>query len=335
VVVTPAERARLVRLGRPLGRAVEGLVSIVSPRTFSRWLGASAQATRPSAISRRQPGRPPIGKALSELIRRMARETDWGYTRIHHELRRLGCGEVSRSTVANIVRAERGPGGSPDSGGSWDLFIRSHAESLWACDFISRKVLTPRDLVEHFVLFFIHVASRRVVVSPATPRPDTAWMAEQARAFAAVVVAESVRSETGSDSAAEGLPHANAAGGATPHSRVTVQSETKAKPPPLRLLRDNDRKFSRDFDEMLRSRPVLVAPRRRSTMVSSSACRSSACHAFGGYRSAHFAALIGNRRSALPPPPSHTHWASALDHGYRSASRTIRARPGLRSTPAA
>jgi len=49
-------------------------------------------------------------------------------------------------------------------------------------------------------------------------------------------------------------------GGATPHSRVTVQSETKAKPPPLRLLRDNDRKFSRDFDEMLRSAGIVPHP---------------------------------------------------------------------------
>jgi len=64
VVVTPAERARLVRLGRPLGRAVEGLVSIVSPRTFSRWLGASAERIRPTCPHRASGSRA-AGFALS------------------------------------------------------------------------------------------------------------------------------------------------------------------------------------------------------------------------------------------------------------------------------
>ncbi len=260
VVVTHGERARLVRLGRPIGRAMQGLLSIVSPRTFARWLGAAEQAPRLARTAARPPGRPPIGNALSDLIRRMARETDWGYTRIHHELRRLGCGEVSRSTVASVVRSVRGAGGAPDSGGSWDRFVRSHAESLWACDFISRKVMTRRGLVEHFVLFFIHVASRRVVISPATARPDSAWMVEQARAFAAVVAPESVRSETGSDLRAELPSNANAAAEATPRSRVDGQTGTTAEPPPLRLLRDNDRKFSRDFDEMLRTAGIVPHP---------------------------------------------------------------------------
>ena len=59
-------------------------------------------------------------------------------------------------------------------------------------------------------------------------------------------------------------------------------------------------------ESLATERPVRVALRRRSTMVSSSACRSSACHAFGRNRSAHFAALISNRRSRCPLPP-HTH----------------------------
>jgi hypothetical protein len=59
-----------------------------------------------------------------------------------------------------------------------------HAKTLWACDFVYKKVWMPRGLVTTFVLVFMHVASRRVWASPATTRPNGAWAAEQARAFA-------------------------------------------------------------------------------------------------------------------------------------------------------
>jgi len=259
VVATPAERARLVRLGRPLGRAVDGLLSIVSPRTFRRWLSGTARSRGAPAAAQRRPGRPPIGADLADLVRRMARETEWGYTRIHDEIRRLRCGEISRSTVANIVRAERGSGGSPDHGGTWDRFIRAHAASLWACDFVCRRVCTPRGLVEHFVLFFVHVASRRVVVSPATARPDSEWMVEQARAFGAAISGERSHRAAGSDGSA-GTPIDSPTPAADSSHGGAEAGGASASTPPLRLLRDNDRKFSREFDEALRDAGITPHP---------------------------------------------------------------------------
>jgi putative transposase len=38
IVLTPRERRRLIRLGKPLGSAVKDLITIVSPATFQRWL---------------------------------------------------------------------------------------------------------------------------------------------------------------------------------------------------------------------------------------------------------------------------------------------------------
>jgi putative transposase len=36
LTVTPRERARLVRLGRPLGTAINDFITLVTPRTFTR-----------------------------------------------------------------------------------------------------------------------------------------------------------------------------------------------------------------------------------------------------------------------------------------------------------
>ena len=47
VRVTPEERARLVRLAKPLGAAIKALVSIVSPQTYPRWT-RDAGKRRPS-----------------------------------------------------------------------------------------------------------------------------------------------------------------------------------------------------------------------------------------------------------------------------------------------
>ncbi|MGH7226658.1 MAG: hypothetical protein ACRELF_25865 [Gemmataceae bacterium] len=43
ISVTAAERQRLLRYGKPLGAAIRALISIVSPRTFARWLNGETK----------------------------------------------------------------------------------------------------------------------------------------------------------------------------------------------------------------------------------------------------------------------------------------------------
>src|SRR5207237_8253371 len=65
--------------------------------------------------------------------------------------------------------------------GTWDAFVRRHAQSLWACDFFTKKVWTRTGLVDVFLLFFLHVGSRRVFLAGMSARPDAAWVGQQAR----------------------------------------------------------------------------------------------------------------------------------------------------------
>jgi putative transposase len=103
---TPRERERLLRFGRNLGKAIHSVVTIVAPGTFLRWLREERKA-RP-----RRRGRPRTAEDLRKLILRMARENDWGYTRIMGELKKLGITPPSRNTVKRILKAaglEPGP----------------------------------------------------------------------------------------------------------------------------------------------------------------------------------------------------------------------------------
>ena len=178
VTVTPTERRRLLKLGQKIGPAIKHLITIVTYRTFLRWL-AGDKAGRTSG----KRGRPRTDEEIREIIIRLARENGWGYTRILGELKKLGIRRVCRSTVINILK-ESGLDPGPQRGeGSWDEFLKIHAKTLWACDFLSKKVWTKWGLAEFFILFFVHVGSRRVYVSGMTTHPDTAWVAQQARNF--------------------------------------------------------------------------------------------------------------------------------------------------------
>ena len=85
------------------------------------------------------------------------------------------------SAVARILK-ENGFDPAPKRGdGSWGDFVRRHLKTLWATDFFTKKVWTPRGLVEYYVLFFIHVGTRRVHIAGMTPNPDGPWMKQQAR----------------------------------------------------------------------------------------------------------------------------------------------------------
>jgi putative transposase len=65
--------------------------------------------------------------------------------------------------------------------GSWDEFVKRHAATLWACDFLSVRSVTLAGFVDLYLLFFIHVGTRRVIVSGVTAHPDAAWVTQQAR----------------------------------------------------------------------------------------------------------------------------------------------------------
>ena len=172
ISLSERERQRLIRFGKPLGAAIKQLITIVSPRTFARWL---QQEKEPGQRRQRSAGRPPTSE---EGILR-ARENAWGHTRIHGELKKLGIRNVSRTTVANILRAHGIDPGPERGEGTWADFIERHARTLWACDFFSVKVWTLTGLREYFVLFFLHVGSRRVHIAGMTTNPDHAWVAER------------------------------------------------------------------------------------------------------------------------------------------------------------
>jgi putative transposase len=113
----------------------------------------------------------------------LAKDNGWGYTRILGELRKLNIRSVCRNTVKNILR-ENGIDTGPQRGfGTWDEFIKIHAATLWQCDFFTKRIVTPKGLRDAFVLVFLHVQTRRVLVTPATQHPGEAWVTEQAAAL--------------------------------------------------------------------------------------------------------------------------------------------------------
>lgn len=180
VMVEPTERRRLVRLGAKLGRALDELVTIVHPGTLRRWIREDGKtAKRP----RGKVGRRRTGEQIRKLILKLAKANNWGYTRILGELRKLNIRAVSRNTVKNILK-ENGYDPGPQRGhGTWDEFIKIHAATLWQCDFVSKRIVTPKGLRDAFLLVFLHVETRRVFISPATQHPNEAWVNEQAAAF--------------------------------------------------------------------------------------------------------------------------------------------------------
>ena len=121
--------------------------------------------------------------ALRDLVVMIAGQTGWGYTRVLGELRKLTRRPVSRQFVVNVMR-EHGFDPGPKRGEkTWDEFLMIHAQTLWQCDFFSKKVLTLSGVREFFVLAFILVGTRRVYVTPATANPTEEWCRARAVDF--------------------------------------------------------------------------------------------------------------------------------------------------------
>jgi putative transposase len=167
------ERAKLSEIGHRLGRkALDDVATIVRPDTILAWYRRLVARKFDGSPARRSPGRPRIDRAVEQLIVRMAEENrSWGYDRIVGALANLGH-EVSDQTVGNVLRRHGiPPAPKRKRTTTWPAFIRAHLAVLAGTDFFSVEVLTPHGLVTYYVLFFIHLASRRVEIAGITTHP--------------------------------------------------------------------------------------------------------------------------------------------------------------------
>ena len=141
VIPSPDDRARLLAIGQELDHNVADVIGIVTPQTYCRWVRELRQGRRPKRV-----GRPKIARDLRELVLRLARENaGWGYRRIIGELRKLRL-RIGRSSVRRILK-DAGLTPSPIRRGragetTWRKFIRLHLDTLVACDFIAKSVIT-------------------------------------------------------------------------------------------------------------------------------------------------------------------------------------------------
>jgi hypothetical protein len=177
------ERATLAEIGRRVGRkALREVARIAKPDTILAWYRRLVAKKFDGSKHRHYPGRPTVEADVEALVVRMAREnTGWGYDRIVGALANLGH-RLSDQTVGNILRRHAmAPAPKRSQTTSWKDFIAAHRNVLAGADFFSVEVLSWRGLVTYYVLFFIHLESRRVSVAGITRHPDQEWMEQIAR----------------------------------------------------------------------------------------------------------------------------------------------------------
>jgi putative transposase len=183
LTLSNSERATLGEIGHRLGRKALGEVATAAlPDTILAWYRRLVARKFDGSHARRGPGRPPIVKDVEDLIVRMAKENrSWGYDRIAGALANLGH-EVSDQTVGNVLRRHGTPP-APERKRmtTWAEFIRIHLAVLAGTDFFTVEVLTLRGLVTYYVLFFIHLESRKVDIAGLTVQPNEQWMQQIAR----------------------------------------------------------------------------------------------------------------------------------------------------------
>src|SRR6266545_5626019 len=183
VQLSDGERKTLAEIGQKLGKkALAEVAKIVKPDTILAWHRTLVAQKFDGSQQRQSPGRPKIDQELEALIVRMAQDNrSWGYDRIVGALANLGY-TVSDQTVGNVLKRHGlPPAPERETTTTWKEFIRTPMDVLVATDFFTAEVWTKAGLVTHYVLFFIHLSSRKVHVVGMTPYPDERWMTQVAR----------------------------------------------------------------------------------------------------------------------------------------------------------
>jgi putative transposase len=170
---TKTDRMLLVLLAR-IVRSWKQALLIVQPETLLRWHRQGFKLfwrykSRAASLT------PRISQEAVALIQEMARDNRlWGAERLRGELLKLGI-RVCKRTIQKYMRAVRT---TRPHGQTWKTFLRTHAQQIWACDFLPVTDLLFRSL---FAFFIIELHTRKVIHVGVTRSPTDAWTAQQRR----------------------------------------------------------------------------------------------------------------------------------------------------------
>jgi putative transposase len=166
---TRMDRMLLVFLAR-MARTWKQALFIVQPETLLRWHRQGFKLYW-KYKSRAASSQPKLSAETVSLIQEMARDNRlWGAERIRGELLKLGI-RVCKRTIQKYMRAVRT---TRPCGQTWKTFLRTHAQQVWACDFLPVTDLFFRSL---FACFILELHSRKVIHVGVTRSPTDAWTA--------------------------------------------------------------------------------------------------------------------------------------------------------------
>ena len=151
-------------------------LAIVQPETLIRW---HRRAFKLFWWWKSRPGRPRLPRNIRDLIARMARENPtWGQERVADELSlKLGI-FVSPRTVRAYWPSDPNRRCRTTSSQRWQTFVRNHARSIIATDFLVAVTARFRVL---YVLVVMEIGSRRILHCNVTAHPTADWTLQQFR----------------------------------------------------------------------------------------------------------------------------------------------------------
>jgi len=148
---------------------------VVRPETLIRW---QRTAVRLYWRWKSRPGRPKLPAEIRDFIRKASRDNPtWGEERIRNEIRvKFGLRVSGRTVRKYMIRKD--PRRGKDSSQTWATFVRNHANSVVAADFLT--VVTVRFQIL-YVLVIMEIQSRKILHLNVTAHPTRRWVSQQFR----------------------------------------------------------------------------------------------------------------------------------------------------------
>jgi hypothetical protein len=181
LILNESQKCRLATAAMKLGKdLLRQFGTLFSPDTLLRW-NRRFIARKYDGSGKRGPA-PKKANSVRKLVLEMAESNpSWGYGRIYGELRKLGY-DVHWQTVRRIM-LDAGLLPDPDKPykSTWKTFLKSHWESLAACDFFTLEAWGLKGLTRYMVFFVIDLATRRVQIAGIHADPCETQMIQWAR----------------------------------------------------------------------------------------------------------------------------------------------------------